>query len=157
MNFDYQHLPEGIVQLLAALGIITVLIWVFYANTVRKVIRLIAPENRFLKPDQVWLLVIPLFNIYWNFVVARRLADSLTNEFFDRKIAEEESPGKIAGIRYAIFFLLCNIPLPGIISLTFFLLAVIYFVAYWVKVYNFKLLLEEHDHFLESHNISKKG
>ncbi len=145
MNIDYQHLPEGFAELLGVVVIVTLIIWALYANTVRKLLLRIAPENRFLNPSQAWLLVVPLFNIYWNFEVANRLSDSLTNEFFDRKIPEEENPGKIAGIRYALLFLFCNIPLPAFINLTFFLLAVVYFVVYWVKVYNYLLLLQEHD------------
>lgn len=148
MSLDFQNLPEGFTQVLVAVLIATLLIWALYANTIRKTLKLIAPENRFLAPNMAWLLVIPVYNIYWNFVMAARLSDSLTNEFFDRKIAEEESPGRHMGIRYAILYLLSNIPFPAFIGLTFFLVGVVYFITYWVKIYNFMLLLEEHNKFL---------
>ena len=145
MNIDYANLPPELMQLAVAAVAIQLLIWGFYANTIRRTLLLIAPENRLMSPEQAWLLIIPLFNIYWNFSVASRLADSLTNEFYDRKIAEEENPGRIAGVWYAWLFLLSNIPLPAFILVTIGLLSIVYFVGYWVKVNNFRNLLVEHE------------
>ncbi|SEL43168.1 hypothetical protein [Parapedobacter koreensis] len=147
MNIDYENLSPEMMQLAAAVFLIRLLIWVFYANTVRKTLLSISPENRLMNPDQAWLLIIPFFNIYWNFSVASRLADSLTNEFFDRKIAEEENPGRAAGMWYAWLFLLANIPFPPFILITIFLLSTVYFIVYWVKVSNFRNLLMEHEKF----------
>ena len=147
MNIDYENLSPEMMQLVAAVFLIRLIIWVFYAHTVRKTLMLISPENRLMSPNQAWLLAVPLFNIYWNFSVAARLADSLTNEFYDRKIAEEENPGRMAGIWYAWLFLLSNIPLPSFILITIGLLSIVYFVGYWVKVNNFRNLLAEHEKF----------
>ncbi|GGC25613.1 hypothetical protein GCM10011386_16980 [Parapedobacter defluvii] len=147
MNIDLEHLSPEMIQVAVAVFLIRLLIWLFYANTVRKTLLLVAPENRLITPNQAWLLAVPLFNIYWNFVIASRLADSLTNEFYDRKIAEEENPGRAAGNWYAWLFLLTNIPLPPFILITFFLLSITYFIVYWVKVSNFRNLLVEHEKF----------
>ncbi|GGG98767.1 hypothetical protein GCM10007415_37970 [Parapedobacter pyrenivorans] len=147
MNIDYENLSPEMIQLVAAVFLIRLIIWLFYANTVRKTLMLISPENRLITPNQAWLLAIPLFNIYWNFVVAARVADSLTNEFYDRKIAEEEDPGRMAGMWYAWLFLLSNIPLPAFILITIGLLSFVYFIGYWVKVNNFRNLLAEHEKF----------
>lgn len=135
------------IQLIGAVFVIRLLIWLFYANTVRRTLLLIAPENRLMAPNLAWLLAVPLLNIYWNFVVASRLADSLTNEFFDRKIAEEENPGRANGMLYAWLFLLSNIPLPPFILITIGLLSMVYFIVYWVKVNNFRNMLVEHEKF----------
>jgi hypothetical protein len=145
MNIDYENLSPELMQLAGALVFVRLIIWAFYANTIRKTLLLIAPENRMMNPRSAWLVVIPFFNIYWNFVVASRMADSLTNEFFDRKIAEEENPGRSAGMWYAWLFLLSNIPLTPFILFTIALLSLVYFVLYWVKVNNFRNLLEEHE------------
>ncbi|MGV3763214.1 hypothetical protein [Parapedobacter sp.] len=147
MNIDYENLSPEMIQLVVVVFIIRLVVWAFYANTVRKTLACISPENRLMTPSQAWLLVIPFFNIYWNFSVASRLADSLTNEFYDRKIAEEENPGRIAGTWYAWLFLLSSIPLPAFILVTMGLLSIIYFVGYWVKVNNFRNLLIEHGKF----------
>ena len=144
---DLANLSPEIIQVAVAVLVVRVIIWGFYANTVRKALLLVAPENRLMTPNQAWLLAVPIINIYWNFAVASRLADSLTNEFYDRKIAEEENPGQSVGGRYAWLFLLTNIPLPPFILITLFLLSITYFVVYWVKVSNFRNLLVEHEKF----------
>src|SRR5690606_2701081 len=147
MNIDLENLPPEMLQVAVAVLLIRMFIWGFYANTVRKTLLKIAPENRLMEPNQAWLLAVPLFNIYWNFEVASRLSDSLTNEFYDRRIAEEENPGRGVGRWYAWLFLLTNIPFPPFILITIFLLSITYFVVYWVKIGNFKNLLVEHARF----------
>jgi len=42
---------------------------------------MVRPENRRLAPGLVWLQLIPLFNFVWIFIVVRRIADSLANEY----------------------------------------------------------------------------
>lgn len=147
MNVDLENLSPEMIQAAIAVFLIRTLIWAFYANTIRKTLLLVAPANRLMTPGQAWLLVVPFFNIYWNFAVASRLADSLTNEFYDRKIAEEENPGRSSGTWYAWLFLLTNIPLPPFILITLFLLSITYFIIYWAKVSNFRNLLVEHEKF----------
>lgn len=134
-----------------------VMIWGLYANTVRKTMDRIGGENRFFRPGQAWLLVIPLFNIYWNFFVARQLTNSLNNEFYDRKIAEEERPGLVTGLSYAWTFLLSHVPFPPFILMTLMILSMIYFIQYWVKVNNFRALLVEHDRFLMQEGKQKSS
>ncbi len=156
MNIDYQNLPEGAMQLLLVVGASMFIISAFYAYTIQGLLKKVTPENRFMEPAQAWLVLIPIFNIYWNFVIATRVSNSLTNEFFDRKIAEEEDPGRLAGVRYAVLFLLSLFPFPGIIALTFSLLSLVYFIAYWVKLNNFKMLLEDHNRFREMQEGQKE-
>lgn len=147
---DLENLSPEMIQLVGIGFFIRVLIWVFYANTIRKTLLRISPENRFLKPHHAWLAAVPIFNIYWNFVVASRLSDSLNNEFYDRKIAEEENPGRMIGMLYAWLFLLSNIPFSPVILVTIGLLGFVYFIVYWVKINNFRNLLAEHDKFIAS-------
>lgn len=132
------------------LGIlINLLVRYFYCNTIRQTLKLVNIENRHMQPNEAWLAMIPIFSIYWNFKIAERLSNSLTNEFFDRQIAEEERPGLVAGITYAIFILLANIPITQGYMVFMGLLAFIYFIRYWIKVSNFKALLIEHNKFLD--------
>ncbi len=127
------------------LGIAGYLALALYANTVRRLLLDIAPENRLMAPGQAWLVLIPFFSIYWNFVIARRVADSLTNEFFDRKIAEVENPGLFQGILYAVIYLISHLPIFPLMSL----FAVVYFVIYWVKISHFRSLISEHNQFVK--------
>src|SRR5690606_33705855 len=82
--------PYLFVIFLAFLGFLILLIVVCWQ--LRSSLIKIKAENRCIHPEQVWLLLLPFFNIYWNFVVARKFSDSLNNEFFDKKVAVEENP-----------------------------------------------------------------
>lgn len=128
----------------------------FYCNTVRKTLKLIAEENRHMKPREAWLAMIPIFTIYWNFKIAERLANSLTNEFYDRKIAEEENPGQAIGYSYSILFALGYIPISSGFIFVMGLFSFIFFIRYWLKISNFKALLEEHNKY-ESKRLKERA
>lgn len=129
---------------LVVFGIRTI-IWLLFANTIRKTLLLMDKENRCITPNQVWFVAMPLFNIYWNFEVVKRLSYSLNNEFFDRKLAAEERPGMKSGMLYVWTFLAVNIPFPPFILMTAGLLNLFYFISYWIRVSQFKTLLMEHN------------
>lgn len=156
MEFNLDELTPAMIQAVWIVFGVRFIIWAFYANSVRKLLVEIAEPNRFLRPNQAWLLIIPFFNIYWNFKVARSVSNSLNNEFYDRKIAEEPAPGLVKGLSYAWMFLLSNIPFPAFLLLTFFMLGLIYFVQYWVKISNFRQLIVEHKRFTDM-NEHKHG
>lgn len=122
--------------------IIQLLFWLLFANTLRKTLLLIRKENRCILPSQVWFIAVPLFNIYWNFVVVRRLTDSLNNEFYDRQMAVEENPTQNQGYMYAGGYMIGNFPLPMFISFIASMIAFVGFVLYWVKVVEYKKLLK---------------
>lgn len=137
-------------------GLISLVVRFFYCKTLNKTLKLVAEENRHMQPKQAWLAMIPIFTIFWNFKIAEGLANSLTNEFFDRKIPEEENPGQAVGLSYSILFAIGYIPLtPGFIFVMS-LFSFIFFIRYWLKVSKFKTLLEEHNKFIES-NESKES
>lgn len=69
---------------LLALGFVLLIVGIVLAYHIRDLIRLVREENRFFTPGQAWVLAIPLINIFYNFVIIRRLCDSLNNEFYDR-------------------------------------------------------------------------
>ncbi|PVH25850.1 hypothetical protein [Sphingobacterium corticibacter] len=133
-------------QLTIYVLIVILLVWILFAYNVRKTLLLIKPENQVILPNQAWFLAVPLFNIFWNFEVSKRLAYSFNNEFFDRKVAVEDMPTLQIGNRYAWSFLIYNIPFfPDFIRLLAFILCITYFISYWYKIVQFKSLIEEHE------------
>ncbi len=128
-------------------GLLSLGIRLFYCNTIRKTLNLIAEENRHMKPREAWLAMIPIFTIYWNFKIAERVANSLTNEFYDRKIAEEENPGQAVGYSYSILFALGYIPISSGFMFVMGIFSFIFFIRYWLKISKFKAILEEHNKF----------
>ena len=145
MDFNLNDLSADMIMAIWIMLGIRIVVWVFYANSVRKLLLEVNEANRFLRPSQAWLLVIPFVNIYWNFVVARAISNSLNNEFYDRKISEETQLGLGKGLSYAWMFLLSNIPFPSFILIAFFILSIIYFIQYWIKISNFRHLIVEHN------------
>ncbi|MEN5234487.1 hypothetical protein [Sphingobacterium faecium] len=147
--------PEVMYTAIAVL-VVHIVIWLFFANTMRKTLKLIATENQCIKPNQVFGVAIPLFNIYWNFEVARRLRDSLINEFFDRKIAIDEAPTYKKGSLYGWVYLVKNLPLPAFISVIATVFQFVTLINYWVEVNNYKRILEQHNTFRSQEELEKE-
>ncbi len=141
-----------------ALGVgimMSLLVRFFYCKTLYNTLKLIAEGNRFMKPREAWLAMIPIFSIYWNFMIASHLSNSLTNEFFDRKIAEEENPGKTAGITYALLLALANCPISSGFMIAMGICSFVFFIRYWIKVDHFRTLLVEHNRIFSSEDKLK--
>jgi len=71
---------------------------ILYISTIKKSLNRCAPENRFMAPGMVWLMLIPFVNIVWHFFVVINVAKSLGAEFQKRGIVEDAAPGKILGL-----------------------------------------------------------
>jgi len=123
---------------------IRILIRIFFAGTIYRTLKLVKKENQCILPSQAWFVAVPIFNIYWNFEVVRRLTDSLNNEFYDREIAAEENPTQKWGLIFAWTYLLSNIPLPLFVLTVIGLIHLVYFITYWVKINEFRKLLRLH-------------
>jgi hypothetical protein len=109
---------------------------IFYLLTLRRTLLLISPGNRHMQPDRVWLSLIPLFGIVWQFFIVARMADSLAAELSDRNIAHmEHRPGYQMGIAYCILFSCIIIPGIGLLA---GLGGVVTWVLYWLKINEYK-------------------
>lgn len=122
-------------------GFLRLAIMINLCISVRSSLLLMREENRCIVPGQVWFLLLPFFNIYWNFIVVRRFTDSLNNEFYDRKVAIEEKPTEKSGYWFAGSFLVYNFPIPLFVSFGAFIIGIITLILYTVKVNEYKKLL----------------
>lgn len=138
-NPDFQKLVPYLMIAIA----VQVLIWLLFANTIRTTLNLVRKENRCILPSQAWFVALPFFNIYWNFVVVRRLTDSLNNEFYDRQVAVEEDPTQKQGYMYAGGYMVSNIPLPAFVGFMASIIAFVGFILYWFKIYEYKKVLKQ--------------
>lgn len=71
-------------------------------------------ECRRLSPGLVWLCLVPVFYLIWQFIVVLRVAESLGAEFQKRNVVVELNPGQRAGLAVCIATLcstLISIPL----------------------------------------------
>jgi hypothetical protein len=113
---------------------------IIFLLTLQNTFHEIKPENRKMQPGQVWLTLIPLFGLIWQFIIVNNLADSLKLEFSQRNInVGEERPGIGIGLAYCILFCCSIIPFLGILT---GLAGFICWIIYWVKISNFKATLQ---------------
>lgn len=150
------ELMEDFVQFSLYFFVFLILLWLGLSYTVYKTLSLVKKENQVILPSQVWFMAVPLFNMFWNFEVVRRLSYSLNNEFYDRKVAVEELPTLKPGQWYAWSFLVFYIPfLPAFVRLAALIICIIYFFAYWYAVAQFKSLMEDHNRWSERNKTKK--
>lgn len=114
---------------------------ILYLLTLQNTLKKVKKKNRTIEPGQVWLNLIPLFNIVWQFIMINRIADSLKAEFSERNISiKEDRPGAQIGVAYCILNLCGFIPmLGGLASIA----GLVCWIVYWVKISNYKNQLGE--------------
>jgi hypothetical protein len=119
-----------IIQVVAGLLFLLVLaFWVVWISSLSGVLRKCSPGSRTMQPDMVWLLLIPVVNLVFIFVVVNALAASLGNELKLRNLlTNERQPGKRIGIAMAVSGI-CSFFIPGVI-----LAHLILWIVYWVKI-----------------------
>lgn len=145
MNELLQGMSREYLILIMAIGILFQTITLVLAYNIRQTVLLIRKENRCLLPGQAWIIAIPLLNIFYNFIVIRRLSDSLNNEFFDRQVAVDENPTLKQGYFMAYSYLATNFPLPPFIGYLAIFACLVCYLNYWVKVNEYRKLLKSSD------------
>ncbi len=124
------YLVIGAVSLVVSLVIAIVLCILFKKNY-----EAIPEPYRKLEPNKVWLMLIPLFNLYWIFVVVLRLSDSY-KAYFDAQ--GDTSVGDCArniGMAYAICTACSIIPCVNYVAGP---AALVLLIIYLVKVFDFR-------------------
>ena len=133
--FPVSYMDLGILlaifMLISAVALVPI---IFFCRTLQKCLNRCAPQCRKIHPDQVWLLLIPLFNLGWQFIVVSRMASSLANEFQLRGMVNDPEPGKSLGMIFCIFNLCALIP---VLAIFFGMAGMICWVLYWMKIANY--------------------
>ncbi|HTL81317.1 MAG TPA: hypothetical protein VL651_06420 [Bacteroidia bacterium] len=98
----------------------SVVLWVvitpLWILQMQKALETIAPPFRTMESGMTWLAMIPLFGMFWQFMVSTAVANSFNNEFTARGIIIRESrPGSSLGMTANIFFCTFIIPVYGIL------------------------------------------
>ena len=99
----------------------------------------IPEEHRKITPGQVWLLMIPLFNLVWNFFVYPKLAQSYKSYFESIGRTDVGDCDEKIGMWYCIIAACCIIPCVGYIAGPASLVLLIIFL---VKSFGYKAQVE---------------
>jgi type IV pilus assembly protein PilA len=122
------------VQVLAgllALGIFVVP-GILYLLTLQRALERCSLRARTISPGQVWLMLIPAFNLIWHFFLVNHLARSLRNEFVAREMPDSDrEPGKGVGLAMCILGATSIIPVVGVFT---GLAGFVCWIIYWVKI-----------------------
>lgn len=130
--------PEMIAAYLMAAGIglvIAIAVSIVLCILFKKNYEAIPEAYRKMEPGKVWFLLIPLFNLYWIFVVVLGLSDSY-KAYFDAQ--GDTSVGDCArgiGLAYAICTVCSVIPCLNYVTGP---AALILLIIYLVKVFGFR-------------------
>ncbi|GAB4130913.1 MAG: hypothetical protein Fur0041_00620 [Bacteroidia bacterium] len=110
-----------------AAGLLCLGVYVVWLYQMSNTIQRISSANRTMLPGRVWLGLIPVFGLVWNFIIINAVADSLDAEIRQRNIiARNGSSSRGTGISAAV--LMCTLVLPwigtllSIVCMIFFLL-----------------------------------
>jgi hypothetical protein len=132
-------LPELLVVLVV--GILFLVPAIFFLITLQRALERCAPESRAMSPGTVWLWLIPLFSLVWQFPMVINIAKSLHNEFVRRNLpVSEPEPGKSLGLAMCILWIVGIVPVIGIVA---GLAGMVCWILYWVKITEYSRMLKE--------------
>jgi hypothetical protein len=110
-----------------------------FCITVNRTMLLIAPENRKMRPEGGFLLLIPVFNVAWQFVFFGHLADSVAAEYRSRSLElKEDRPLYFTGLMAGIVAFAVLIPA---ISKLAAAVSLVLYIIYWIKLAEIKKAL----------------
>ena len=130
-------LPELFVILLI-LGIVacSIVISIFYLLTLSRSLSL-TQKHHGVSPGLVWLLLIPLFNLGWQFYILNKVTKGIKGKF--NEMGKECGDGGWSmGLAYAILGCCAIIPYIGILI---GMAAFITWIIYWVKIAGYNKLM----------------
>lgn len=129
-SIDSIGVPELIVILIVF--VIVLIPGILYLMTLQRALERCSPEARTTSPGKVWLMLVPLFNLVWGFILVSEIAKSLHNEFVRRDITDVEAePGKNFGLSMCILGLTGFIPVLGIGGS---IVGFVCWILYWVRI-----------------------
>lgn len=132
----------GLIQLLFL--VLFIVPYIFFLLTLYRTAEQISLQSRHISPGHVWLLLIPLFNLVWMFVVINKLASSIKHECDRLNISyAQPTPTKDIGNIYAALAITSLMP---VIGFFFGLGAFVCWIIYWTQVARYrKLFIENKD------------
>lgn len=108
---------------------------IMYFLSLSKALSRCRPRNRTMEPGQVWLMLIPVFGVVWQFFVVNRVSESIRKEFRSRGWHADGDCGASLGIWYcALNLSVCGSPAGFIL-----------WIMYWVKIAGFSKQLATGD------------
>jgi hypothetical protein len=155
MDQNISNSSTGYLQILLLLGFLVPA--VLFILTEQNTLKLIQPINRTMRPGQVWLQMIPLFGLFYQFTVVTQISRSLQREFdsyFNDSndiLPAAETHGRkggrgplySSGMAYCWLISISVVvgyalPSLSLLRTPIVLAATIYWIVYWVQLAGYK-------------------
>ena len=136
MNNEAFELLLGIgIVIILFTALIGIVVAVLYLLNLQNLLKRISAENRVVEPGNVWLMLIPIFNLVYAFILYPKISESIKNEFLKRGLSDSGDFGKSLGTAMAVLGLCGFIPvLGGFDSIAILVI----WIIYWVKMSEYK-------------------
>lgn len=113
---------------------------IFYILTLRKALKKCAPASLTLDRGLIWIHLVPVAHLVFDFFIVLGMAKSLRNEFARRGLyVTDPMPGQAIGLSLCICACCSIIPLLGVLAA---LGTLVLWVVYWVKMADYSRLLD---------------
>ena len=76
--------------------------YIFFILTLRKAVNRCQVQNREISPGSIWLLLIPVFHLIWQFYVVSKISKSLASELKSKGIETPPNPTQRVGFAMCI-------------------------------------------------------
>jgi hypothetical protein len=139
MDFDPEEPDRLAAESAAMLGVMLVIygiiiaialaVFIFVLWFLSSALAAVPQQYRDMESARVWLLLIPLFNLIWMFLVTGRISSSYQRYFAAQGITTYGDCGAAIGMWCCICALLCFIPCVNIIAGPAFLILLIIFLV----------------------------
>ncbi|MBU3713870.1 MAG: hypothetical protein FGM46_02875 [Ferruginibacter sp.] len=136
--YDNEYIQELFSALLFVaifIIIIALVVGILYLLTLQNLLNRISPQNRSVDPGNVWLMLIPFFNLIYAFILYPKISESVANEYASRGLPPQDDFGKSLGVIMPILSLCSFIPflggLAGIANL-------VIWIIFWSKMSGYK-------------------
>lgn len=132
-NFGFQEL------LLLGFVVAILVPGIFFLIELQNALQTIDIGYRKIVPGNVWLLLIPLFNLVYIFIVVNAIADGFQKQLTFYGTYGNEKPTFYIGLAWGVSIICGRLPVVG----PFITLAgLILWIVYWIKVYNIRKQLQ---------------
>jgi len=112
---------------------------ILYLLTLQSALERCSAKSRTVAPGTVWLMLIPVFNLVWHFILVGHVSRSLRNEFNRKRTpGVEAEPGKSIGLAMCILAPCAIAPIVGVFAAVGGLIC---WILYWVKISGYSQLL----------------
>lgn len=114
---------------------ISITVAVLYLLNLQNLLKEISPKNRQVEPGNVWLMLIPLFNVIYPFILYPKISDSTKAEYAARGLSPKGDFSRAIGITMPILGLCGWIPVLGGLA---GLANLVLFIIFWVRTAEYK-------------------